>query len=147
MAACGIYLKSVSFLTVGISSCSVKDSGVKAIEMLLKKNKHFDCVLLETTGLADPAPIASLFWLDSALQSELYLDGIVTVVDAKYLPQYLMEQKEGGQVNEATKQIALADRIILNKTDLVSEEQVKALEEKIRAINNVAILNKCSRAK
>ncbi len=56
----------------------IRDSGVKAIENLVKKKKNFDCVLLETTGLADPAPIASMFWLDDALQSELYLDGIVT---------------------------------------------------------------------
>merc|ERR1719244_615259 len=68
----------------GCLCCSVKDNGVKAIENLMKKRGKFDYVLLETTGLADPGPIASMFWMDEALCSELYLDGVVTVVDAKY---------------------------------------------------------------
>jgi len=68
----------------GCLCCSVKDNGVKAIENLMKKRGKFDYVLLETTGLADPGPIASMFWIDEALCSDLYLDGIITVVDAKY---------------------------------------------------------------
>ncbi len=123
-----------------------RDKGVKAIEILIKKKKEFDCVLLETTGLADPAPIASMFWLDDALQSELYLDGIVTVVDAKFIVNYLKQVKEGGEINEATKQIALADRIILNKIDLVNEREAGNIEEGIRGINSVASIAKTSRS-
>ncbi|KAJ3275623.1 hypothetical protein HDV01_007626 [Terramyces sp. JEL0728] len=123
-------------LANGCFCCSIKDSGVKAIENLLKRNKTFDYVLLETTGLADPGPIASMFWLDEALQSELYLDGIVTVVDAKNISNYLDEAKVG--LNEATKQIALADRIILNKIDLVDPPTLLALKARIGAINSVA---------
>ncbi|KAJ3314513.1 COBW domain-containing protein 1 [Boothiomyces sp. JEL0838] len=123
-------------LANGCFCCSIKDSGVKAIENLLKRNKSFDYVLLETTGLADPGPIASMFWLDEALQSELYLDGIVTVVDAKNISNYLDETKVG--LNEATKQIALADRIILNKIDLVDQNTLSSLKTRISAINSVA---------
>ncbi|KAJ3303780.1 COBW domain-containing protein 1 [Kappamyces sp. JEL0829] len=144
-------------LANGCFCCSIKDMGVKAIENLIKKNKDFDCVLLETTGLADPAPIASMFWLDEALQSELYLDGIVTVVDAKLISDYLGEAKEGGGINEATKyregdahngrQIALADRIVLNKVDLVDQATIEKAESNIRAINTVAKLNTAIRAR
>ncbi|KAJ3352257.1 COBW domain-containing protein 1 [Kappamyces sp. JEL0680] len=103
----------------GDPSSQRRDMGVKAIENLIKKNKDFDCVLLETTGLADPAPIASMFWLDDALQSELYLDGI----------------------------IALADRIVLNKVDLVDQATIEKAESNIRAINTVAKLNTAIRAR
>lgn len=121
--------------------------GVKAIENLIKRSPGLDCVLFETTGLADPAPIASMFWLDEALQSELYLDGIVTVVDAKRISSYLTIEKEDGQINEAIKQVAMADRIILNKIDLVSSIEVEEIEMKIRTINTVAIIEKTTRAK
>ena len=132
-------------LSNGCFCCSIKDMGVKAIENLLKKSSKFDYVLLETTGLADPGPIASMFWLDEALQSELYLDGIVTVVDAKFILKYLNEKKKDDQINEATKQIAMADRIIINKIDLVSQNDLAVLETKIRSINNVAGILQTSR--
>jgi len=74
----------------GCLCCSVKDNGVNAIENLMKKRGKFDYVLLETTGLADPGPIAAMFWMDEALCSELYLDGILTVVDAKYSVRQLI---------------------------------------------------------
>lgn len=134
-------------LANGCFCCSVKDMGVKAIENLIKRSPGLDCVLFETTGLADPAPIASMFWLDEALQSELYLDGIVTVVDAKHISSYLTIEKEDGQINEAIKQVAMADRIMLNKIDLVSSIEVEEIEMKIRTINTVAIIEKTTRAK
>uniref|UniRef100_A0AAY4ADD5 CobW/HypB/UreG nucleotide-binding domain-containing protein n=1 Tax=Denticeps clupeoides TaxID=299321 RepID=A0AAY4ADD5_9TELE len=68
----------------GCLCCSVKDNGLKAIENLMEKKGKFDYILLETTGLADPGSVASMFWVDAELGSDLYLDGIVTVVDAKY---------------------------------------------------------------
>ena len=89
----------------GCLCCSVKDNGVKAIENLMKKRGAFDYILLETTGLADPAPIASIFWLDDALCSTIKLDGIVTMIDAKYCLSQLAEVKEGGELNEAVRQI------------------------------------------
>ncbi|KAJ3022786.1 COBW domain-containing protein 1 [Thoreauomyces humboldtii] len=124
----------------GCLCCSIKDAGVKAVENLMKKKGKFDYIVLETTGLADPGPIASMFWLDDELQSEIYLDGIVTVVDAKFGLQQLEEKRDDGTVNEAVRQIALADRIILNKTDIVPESHLALLETQIRIINSSAPL-------
>lgn len=136
-------------LSNGCFCCSVKDMGVKAVENLIKKNRNIDYILLETTGLADPGmetvyvgPIASMFWLDAELQSEIYLDGIVTVVDAKYIDTYLTQE----QMNEATKQIALADRVIVNKVDLVTNIKVQELKSTIRSINNMALISTTCRA-
>ncbi|XP_070562541.1 zinc-regulated GTPase metalloprotein activator 1-like isoform X2 [Ptychodera flava] len=131
----------------GCLCCSVKDNGVKAIENLMEKKGRFDYILLETTGLADPGPIASIFWLDDELGSEIYLDGIVTVVDAKYCLQHLHEEKPEGVVNEAVRQIALADLIIVNKIDLVDKEELENLRHHIRAINRMAKLIETCHAK
>ncbi|KAI9208869.1 CobW/HypB/UreG, nucleotide-binding domain-containing protein [Polychytrium aggregatum] len=133
-------------LANGCLCCSVKDAGVKAIENLLKQKGRFDYVMLETTGLADPGPIASMFWLDEALQSDVYLDGIVTVVDAKFTPEYLAETKEDQGVNECERQIAMADRIIVNKEDLISPDQMLRLESAIRDINSIAPIVKTTRS-
>ncbi|NXF18259.1 CBWD1 protein, partial [Rhodinocichla rosea] len=108
----------------GCLCCSVKDNGVKAIENLMQRRGKFDYILLETTGLADPGTVASMFWVDSELGSDIYLDGIVSVVDAKHGLQHLTEEKPEGLINEASRQVALADLIIINKTDLVSEEEL-----------------------
>ncbi|KAM6229818.1 zinc-regulated GTPase metalloprotein activator 1A-like isoform 2-T2 [Porphyrio hochstetteri] len=89
----------------GCLCCSVKDNGVKAIENLMQKRGKFDYILLETTGLADPGAVASMFWVDSELGSDIYLDGIVSVVDAKHGLQHLTEEKPEGLVNEASRSI------------------------------------------
>ncbi|KAG0307452.1 hypothetical protein BGZ98_000242 [Dissophora globulifera] len=122
----------------GCLCCTVKDNGVVAIENLMKKKGKFDYILLETTGLADPGPIASIFWMDDNLGSEIYLDGIVTLVDSRNVRKELELQKDDGSLNETAKQIAMADRLILNKTDLVSKEEVDNLEADCRAMNGVA---------
>ncbi|KAH0521413.1 COBW domain-containing protein 1 [Microtus ochrogaster] len=96
----------------GCLCCSVKDNGLRAIENLMQKKGKFDYILLETTGLADP--------------------GIITVVDSKYGLKHLTEEKPDGLVNEATRQVALADMILINKTDLVSEEELNKLRTTIR---------------
>uniref|UniRef100_A0A8C8IS97 CobW C-terminal domain-containing protein n=1 Tax=Oncorhynchus tshawytscha TaxID=74940 RepID=A0A8C8IS97_ONCTS len=87
----------------GCLCCSVKDNGLKAIENLMQKKGKFDYILLETTGLADPGAVASMFWVDAELGSDIYLDGIVTVIDAKYAMQHLTEEKPEGLVNEAAR--------------------------------------------
>ena len=129
----------------GCLCCSVKDNGVKAIETLMNKKGKFDYILLETTGLADPGPIASIFWLDDELGSEIYLDGVVTVVDAKYgLDQLedpsLIEEANVDQsdrpVNTAKKQIGLADLVLLNKTDAVKEDQKLTVRAAIEKVNS-----------
>ncbi|XP_071548729.1 zinc-regulated GTPase metalloprotein activator 1-like [Panulirus ornatus] len=122
----------------GCLCCSVKDNGVKAIENLMKRRGKFDYILLETTGLADPGPIASLFWMDKQLESEIYLDGIITVLDAKYAEKNINEKKLDGVVNEAVRQVALADLLILNKTDLVDLQQLQVVTSLVRTINSSA---------
>jgi G3E family GTPase len=133
----------------GCLCCSVKDNGVKAIETLMNKRGKFDYIMLETTGLADPGPVASIFWLDEELGSDIYLDGIVTVVDAKYGLNQLMDSSliapevpEYGamQMNTAVKQIALADVVLLNKIDMVEAAQVNEIFKAVKAINSSANL-------
>merc|ERR1712032_628215 len=101
-----------------------------------KSGKPLDGVLIETTGLADPAPVAQTFFADDFVQTNMRLDGILTLVDAKHIIQHLDEEKPEGVENEAVEQIAFADRIMLNKCDLVdSEEDLLEVEKRIRAIN------------
>uniref|UniRef100_A0A8C6CZ43 COBW domain-containing protein 2 n=1 Tax=Moschus moschiferus TaxID=68415 RepID=A0A8C6CZ43_MOSMO len=121
----------------GCLCCSVKDNGLRAIENLMKKKGKFDYILLETTGLADPGAVASMFWVDAELGVDIYLDGIITVVDSKYGLKHLAEEKPDGLINEASRQVALADIIIINKTDLVSEEDLNKLRTTIRSINGL----------
>lgn len=128
----------------GCLCCSVKDNGVAAIERLVEKRADFDYILLETTGLADPAPIASIFWLDEGLASNVYIDGVVTVLDAKHIETCLSDTgghwhgsaKDG--VTTAHLQIALADVILLNKEDQVSSSDLDAITTRISSINSVA---------
>ncbi|KAI9091899.1 CobW/HypB/UreG, nucleotide-binding domain-containing protein [Phlyctochytrium arcticum] len=133
-------------LANGCLCCSVKDAGVAALEALMKRQGKFDYIMLETTGLADPGPIASMFWLDNELQSDIYLDGIVTVVDSKFGLQQLQEHKPNQPSNEAVRQVAFADRIILNKTDLVDSASLVELESAIRSINSVAPIERAHRS-
>ena len=97
----------------GCICCTVKDSLVATLENLLTKRRDFDYILIECSGMANPGPIASLFWLDEALESRLRLDGIVCMVDALNIEQQL------STTLEAAQQVAYADRILLNKIDLV----------------------------
>uniref|UniRef100_U3IXM8 CobW C-terminal domain-containing protein n=2 Tax=Anas platyrhynchos TaxID=8839 RepID=U3IXM8_ANAPP len=131
----------------GCLCCSVKDNGVKAIENLMQKRGKFDYILLETTGLADPGAVASMFWVDSELGSDIYLDGIISVVDAKHGLQHLTEEKPDGLVNEASRQVALADLIIINKTDLVSGEELNKVRTSIRSINGLVKILETQRSR
>uniref|UniRef100_A0A0L8IFS4 CobW/HypB/UreG nucleotide-binding domain-containing protein n=1 Tax=Octopus bimaculoides TaxID=37653 RepID=A0A0L8IFS4_OCTBM len=124
----------------GCLCCSVKDNGVKAIENLMLKKGKFDYILLETTGLADPGPIASIFWVDEELCSDIYLDGIITMIDAKHCLQHLNEVKKDNLVNECARQIALADLVVINKVDLVSKTELSQVKERISTINSLAEL-------
>lgn len=108
------------------------------LEKLVERKDSFDYVFIETTGMADPGPLANQLWLDSELESSIYLDSILTLVDAKHFSQALDEKKPDGSVNEAQRQVAYADVIVVNKTDLVSEEQLRVLDEKIVSINSIA---------
>ncbi|KAI8337574.1 CobW/HypB/UreG, nucleotide-binding domain-containing protein [Chlamydoabsidia padenii] len=113
----------------------------------MKKSGKFDYILLETSGLADPGPIASMFWLDDGLGSDIYLDGIVTLVDAKHIRQYLGEKKEDASINEALKQIAISDRIVINKTDLVTPDELNNVQDDIKSVNSVAEILRTERSR
>ncbi|XP_062369039.1 zinc-regulated GTPase metalloprotein activator 1A-like isoform X7 [Cinclus cinclus] len=110
----------------GCLCCSVKDNGVKAIENLMQRRGKFDYILLETTGLADPGAVASMFWVDSELGSDIYLDGIVSVVDAKYGLQHLTEEKPDGLINEASRSI--------NGLVKILETQRSSLQKKLEHV-------------
>lgn len=105
-----------------------------------------DGIIIETTGLADPAPVAQTFFVDDDVQKFARLDGIVTLVDAKHIEQHLDAVKPEGAENEAVEQVAFADRMLLNKTDLVSEADLVRVEARLRAINGIAPIKRCSRA-
>ncbi|CAH2033881.1 unnamed protein product [Thlaspi arvense] len=125
-------------LANGCVCCTVKHSLVQALEQLVQRKDRLDHILLETTGLANPAPLASILWLDDQLESEVKLDCIVTVVDAKNLRFQLNERRDSSSFPEAFNQIAFADTIIMNKVDLISQEESDELEKEIHSINSLA---------
>ncbi|KAK6353273.1 hypothetical protein TWF696_005250 [Orbilia brochopaga] len=133
-------------LNNGCLCCTVKDNGVNAIEALMEKRGKFDYILLETTGLADPGNIAPLFWLDDGLGATIYLDGIVTLVDASNILRTLddvaaqsdLDPHLPDNITTAHLQISHADVILINKADLVSPEQLEDVEKRIRGINGLA---------
>ncbi|KAF5449536.1 hypothetical protein F2P56_029969 [Juglans regia] len=129
-------------LANGCICCTVKHSLVQALEQLIQRKEKLDHILLETTGLANPAPLASVLWLDDQLESEVKLDSIITVVDAKNLRFQLNEHRASSSFPEAFLQIAFADVVILNKVDLVSPEGcgggLEELEKEIHDINSLA---------
>jgi G3E family GTPase len=119
----------------GCICCTVRGDLIRILGNLMKRKDKFDYILVETTGLADPAPVAQTFLVDDEIRSQLKLDAIVTVADAKFLIQHLDDEKEVGVENEAVEQIAFADRVLLNKIDLVSAEERKEVVRRIRLIN------------
>ena len=122
----------------GCICCTVRGDLTETLDKIYDRIKDFDGVLIETTGLADPAPVAQTFFVDDKVVERYKLDGIITVVDAKHIIQHLDEEKPEGIENESVEQLAFADRIILNKIDLVSESEIKEVESRIKSINNFA---------
>ena len=122
----------------GCICCTVRGDLTDLLKRMHERIRDFDGVLIETTGLADPAPVAQTFFVDDDIVSKYKLDGIITVADAKHITQHLDEEKPEGVENESVEQIAFADRIMLNKIDLVSEEELDEVESKIKSINRVA---------
>merc|ERR1719491_2344584 len=104
----------------------------------MHKGSHIDLICIETTGMADPVPIVRTFMTETTLTDELRLDGVIALADAKHLIGRLDDDVEEGKVNEAYQQIAFADKIILNKLDLVTVEQAIAVKDRIRDINRFA---------
>ena len=122
----------------GCICCTVRGDLIKILGKLTKHKQKFDYVLIETTGLADPAPVAQTFFVDDVVQASYSLDGIITVIDAKHITMHIDEIKPEGVENESIEQIAFADRILLNKTDLVTAEELEVVKTRIQSINKSA---------
>src|SRR3979411_2002082 len=123
----------------GCVCCTVRGDLIRILGGLMKRKDKFDAILVETTGLADPAPVAQTFFVDEDVQKNARLDAVVTVADAKWLSDRLKDAPE------AKNQIAFADVIVLNKTDLVSKAELAEVEARIRAINPYAKLHRTER--
>jgi len=123
----------------GCICCTVRGDLIRIIEGLMRRKDRFDAILIETTGLADPAPVAQTFFVDDDVRHKTKLDAIVTVVDAMHL------LGEIDQAHEAQEQLAFADIVILNKKDLVTPEELAAVEARIRKINPTAAIKHSTR--
>lgn len=117
----------------GCICCTVRGDLIKFLTKLAKR--PLDLVIIETTGLADPAPVAQTFFVDDDVRASFKLDSILTVVDCKHIMQHLNEEKPDGVENESVEQVAFADIILLNKTDLVEEEEKQTIRKKLLSIN------------
>ncbi len=125
----------------GCVCCTVRGDLVRILGGLMRRKGKFDAIIVETTGLADPAPVAQTFFVDEDVQKNARLDAVVTVADAKWLSDRLRDAPE------AKNQVAFADVIVLNKTDLVSKAELAEVEARIRAINPYAKLHRTERCK
>jgi G3E family GTPase len=125
----------------GCICCTVRGDLVRIIDGLMRRKGKFDAIIVETTGLADPAPVAQTFFVDENVGRKTRLDAVVTVADAKWLSERLKDAPE------AKNQIAFADVILINKTDLVKPTELEEVEARIRGINPYAKVHKTERAK
>jgi len=132
----------------GCICCTVRGDLVKVLKRLQKKMSQFDGVIIETTGLADPAPVVQTFLIDDDIRKVYNLDSVITVVDAKHILARLAEEKPEGVENEAVEQVCFADKIILNKIDIVSDDnELKNIEKKLRSLNPTAPVQRTSFSK
>ena len=125
----------------GCICCTVRQDLVEVLKKLARRSEKglkLDAIVIETTGLADPAPVAQTFFVDDDVKAFCELDGIVTLVDAKHVVQHLDDEKPEGAENEAVEQVAFADRLILNKVDLVDGAELDEVERRLRDINKFA---------
>jgi G3E family GTPase len=124
----------------GCVCCTVRGDLIRVVEGLMRRPGRFDAIVVETTGLADPVPVAQTFFMDEDVRTKTKLDAVVALVDAKHLPLRLKDSRE------AEDQIAFADVVVLNKTDLVTAEELADVEATIRAINPTAKIHRTTRA-
>jgi G3E family GTPase len=124
----------------GCVCCTVRGDLIRVLQGLAKRKGGFDAIIVETTGLADPGPVAQTFFVDEDVKARTRLDSVTTVVDAKHVLLRL------GDSREAAEQIAFADQIVLNKTDLVSEDDLKMIEARLRRLNPMAPIHRAQRS-
>lgn len=131
----------------GCVCCSVRGDLVRTLGQLAKRRNDFDAILLETTGLADPAPIVYTVQTNSKMSENYFIDSIVCLADCKHLNQHLDEVKPDGSANEALQQVAFADKILLNKIDLVTDAEKHKLEARLATINKFATVIETERSR
>ena len=128
----------------GCVCCTVRGDLIRVVQGLVKRQtkagKGFDAIIIETTGLADPGPVAQTFFVDDDVKAKTRLDSVTTLVDAKHILLRLSDSRE------AREQIAFADQIVLNKTDLVSPEDLRMIEARIRRMNPLAPIHRAERS-
>jgi G3E family GTPase len=124
----------------GCICCTVRGDLIRILGKLMRRRNKFDIILIETTGLADPTPVAQTFFLDDEMKENFRLDATITVVDAKHVSLHLDDS------SECQEQIAFADIILLNKTDLVTTTELDAVEKRIRSMNRITKIHRCQNA-
>ena len=128
----------------GCVCCTVRGDLIRVLRGLMKRQasatRGFDAIIIETTGLADPGPVAQTFFVDEEVKAKARLDSVTTVVDAKHVLLTLSESEE------AREQIAFADQIVLNKTDLVSADELRMIEARLRRLNPLAVIHRAVRS-
>jgi G3E family GTPase len=124
----------------GCVCCTVRGDLIRVVSGLMKRKGRFDAIIVETTGLADPGPVAQTFFMDDEVKAKAKLDSVTTVVDAKHILLRLSDSKE------AVEQIAFADQIVLNKVELVSEDDLRMIEARIRRLNPLAPIHRAVRS-
>ncbi|HMM85271.1 GTP-binding protein [Azohydromonas sp.] len=136
-------------MTNGCICCvaDVREDLVQVLGKLLARRERFDHILVETSGLADPTPVAATFFMDHEVARQVRLDAIVTLVDAKHALAHLDDPRLDGADNQAVEQIVTADRIVINKVDLATGDELTTLEARVRAINETAEMLRSSYAR
>ena len=124
----------------GCVCCTVRGDLIRVVQGLMKRKGGFDGIVIETTGLADPGPVAQTFFVDEEVRAKAKLDSVTTVVDAKHILLRLSDSRE------AKEQIAFADQIVLNKADLVSEDDLRMIEARLRRLNPLAPIHRSQRS-
>ena len=124
----------------GCVCCTVRGDLIRVVSGLMKRKGGFDAIVIETTGLADPGPVAQTFFVDEDVRAKTRLDSVTTVVDAKHVLARLEDSRE------AREQIAFADQIVLNKTDLVTEAELAEVEARLRRLNPLAPIHRAQRS-
>lgn len=133
----------------GCICCTVRSDLITVLrKLLIVQKRKFDGIIIETTGLADPAPVIQTFFVDEDISSVCVMDSVITVVSAAHIIQQLERERPEGVENEAEEQIVFADRILLNKVDLVPEEEkLKEIEKRVRALNPTAEIIRCEQSR
>jgi len=125
----------------GCVCCTVRGDLIRVLTGLMKRKGGFDAIIVETTGLADPGPVAQTFFMDEDVKARTRLDSVTTLVDAKHVMQRLDDS------HEAREQVAFADQILLNKVDLVTEDELQVVEQRLRGLNPLAPIRRTQRAR